>query len=59
MFYVTMTDTFMSGWELAKDRINKFVIACDNYSQAEEIAKEARKRPEMKYIRIYSEIHWE
>lgn len=56
MYYVTMTDSFMSGWGRAKDRINKFVIACDNYSQATEIAEKAHKRPEMKYIRIARNI---
>lgn len=52
MYYVTMTDSFMSGWGRAKDRINKFVVACDNYSQAEEIYEKASKRGEMKYVRI-------
>lgn len=52
MYYVTMTDSFMSGWGRAEGRINKFVIACDNYSQAEEIAQKAGRRHEMKYVRI-------
>jgi transketolase C-terminal domain/subunit len=42
----------MSGWGMAKNRINKFVVACENYSQAEEIVKKAHKRSEMKYVRI-------
>ena len=52
MYYVTMTDSFMSGWGMAKGKVNKFVVACGNYSQAEEIAEKAHKRDEMKYIRI-------
>lgn len=52
MYYVTMTDSFMSGWGKAEGRINKFVVVCDNYSQAEEIEQKAGRRHEMKYVRI-------
>ena len=52
MYYVTMTDSFMSGWGRAEGRINKFVVACDSFSQAEIIAMKARQRSEMKYVRI-------
>ena len=51
-YYVSMTDRFMSGWGLAKDRINKFIVICDNFEQAETIERLAKERPEMKYINI-------
>tara|TARA_R100000656_G_C3873371_1_gene112704 strand:- start:297 stop:530 length:234 start_codon:yes stop_codon:yes gene_type:complete len=51
-YYVSMTDRFMSGWGLAKDKINKFIVICDNFKDAETIENLARKRSEMKYINI-------
>jgi hypothetical protein len=50
--YVTMTDRFMSGWGGAKGRVAKYVIACDNYAEAEVVAENARHRSEMKYVNI-------
>ena len=50
--YVCMTDKFMSGWGRAESKINKYVIKCDNWEQAEQIEAAAHKRPEMKYINI-------
>jgi hypothetical protein len=53
MFYVSMTDKFMSGWGLAEGKTNKLVIECDNYDQAKEICDYAKSnRSEMKYINI-------
>ena len=52
--YVAMTDTFMSGWGRAEGKINKYVIACDNQQQAEQIEAAAKKRSEMKYITVYT-----
>ena len=52
MVYVTMTDKFMSGWGMAKGKINKLVIECENSEQAEKIAYCAKSYPEMKYISI-------
>ena len=51
-YYVTMTDKFMSGWGIAKDKTNKMIVVCDTWQQAEQIESAARKRPEMKYINI-------
>jgi len=53
-WYVTMTDKFMSGWGHAKGKTNKFVVGCDTYNQAETVARNARRRSEMKYINITS-----
>ena len=53
-YYVTMTDKFMSGWGMAANKTNKLVIECETFQQAEVIERNARKRPEMKYINICS-----
>lgn len=52
MHYVTMTDSFMSGWGNAKGKLNKLVFECDSYEQAEIVAENARNRNDQKYIRI-------
>lgn len=52
MFYVTMSDKFLSGWGKAEGRIAKFVVECKTYEQAETIEQNAKKREEMKYINI-------
>jgi hypothetical protein len=51
-YYVTMTDTFMSGWGPAKGRKSKLVIACTTLEQAERIERNAKKREEMRYVGI-------
>jgi hypothetical protein len=52
MFYVTMTDKFMSGWGAAQNRVNKLIIECETWQQAEQIERAARRRSEMKYVNI-------
>jgi hypothetical protein len=52
MFYVTMTDKFMSGWGYAKGRINKLIVICQTIDQATQIENAAHKRSEMKYVNI-------
>lgn len=37
--YVSMTDKFLSGWGLASHKIDKLVIICDDFEQAETIKK--------------------
>ena len=37
MYYVTMTDKFMSGWGRAEGKINKFVVECETREKAETI----------------------
>tara|TARA_R110000751_G_scaffold239285_1_gene340010 strand:+ start:361 stop:621 length:261 start_codon:yes stop_codon:yes gene_type:complete len=53
-YYVVMTDKFMSGWGISENKINKYIIVCDNFSNAEIIKKSAKKRSEMKYINIHT-----
>ena len=52
MYYVTMTDKFMSGWGAAAGKINKLVIECETYDQAEQIERAAKTRREMKRVGI-------
>jgi len=49
-----MTDKFMSGWGRAKGMINKMVVICEDYDQANVIRHNAKKRPEMRYVNIRS-----
>ena len=51
-YYVTATDSFLSGWGMAKDKINKIVLECDSMSQAQTVLKNLKKRNEMKYVNI-------
>lgn len=50
--YVTMTDSFLSGWGKAEGMINKLVFECDTWEEAEIVAENARNRSDMKYINI-------
>lgn len=52
MYYVTMTDKFMSGWGRADGKINKLVISCNTFTEAEIVADNARRRGEMIYVNI-------
>lgn len=52
MYYVRMTDKFMSGWGRAQGKTNVLVIICETYNQALAIRSAAMKRPEMKRVRI-------
>jgi uncharacterized protein YkwD len=52
MYYVTMTDRFMSEWGRARGKVNKLVICCETYDQAQIVADNAADREEMKHINI-------
>ena len=54
MYYVTMTDKFMSGWGPATGKTNKLIVECETYDQAELIERNAKKRSEMRYVNIRS-----
>jgi hypothetical protein len=51
-YYVTMTDTFLSGWGMAEGKTNKLVIECDSRREAEIVANNARARSDMKHVNI-------
>jgi hypothetical protein len=52
VYYVTMTDKFMSGWGEAKGKINKLVFVCKSYEEAKVVEDNARNRTDQKYINI-------
>jgi hypothetical protein len=52
MFYVTMTDKFMSGWGYAAGKTNKLIIECADIAQAMQVERAAQRRPEMRYVNI-------
>jgi len=49
-----MTDNFLSGWGDSEGKINKYVVSCKTYEQAQQIERNAKKRSEMKRINIVS-----
>jgi hypothetical protein len=51
-YYVSMTDRFMSGWGMAQGKINKLIIECDTYAEANIVYENALQRSEMKYVAI-------
>jgi hypothetical protein len=51
-YYVSMTDKCLSGWGLAKDKLNKLVIGCDSLEEARIVEDNARNRTDMKNINI-------
>lgn len=55
-YFVTMTDSFMSDWGKAKGKINKVVVECNTHKQAQTIARNAKLRPEMKYINVVGKM---
>lgn len=54
MYYVTMTDHFMSGWGEARGKTNKLVIKCETMAEAIIVESNALDRDEMKYVNIRS-----
>ena len=50
--YVRMTDFFMSGWGASSGKTNVFVVECDTAEQAEQIERAAKRRTDMKRVRI-------
>lgn len=52
MYWVTMTDKFMSGWGMAKGKINKLVFECESLTEARVVAENAEYHGSQKYINI-------
>jgi len=52
MWYVTMTDNFMSGWGEAEGKTNKLVFVCDTQHQARIVYENAQAREDMDKIDI-------
>ena len=52
MYYVTMTDTFMSGWGHSKGKINKLIFECKDYEEACTVEQNAHDRTDQIYINL-------
>ena len=52
MWYVTITDTFLSGWGCAENKINKLVLECETLADARIVKQNAELRSDMKFINI-------
>lgn len=52
MYYVTMTDTFMSGWGEAENKINKLILVCENKDEAQIVFNNASNRGDMEDVEI-------
>lgn len=50
--YVSMIDTFMSGWGEAQGENNLHVIECETLDQAEAVLKAAKDRKETEYVSV-------
>lgn len=53
-YYVTTTDSFMSGWGPATGLTNKLIFPCDSYEKAVIVANNANARGDQKYVNICS-----
>jgi hypothetical protein len=51
-FWVTTTDTFMSGWGKAEGLKNKLALPCATYEEALIVADNARNRSDQKNVNI-------
>ena len=51
MYYVTMTDKFMSGWGKAPKR-NKLIFLCETIEEANIVADNAKRRKDQKYVNV-------
>lgn len=52
MLYVTMSDKFLSGWGLAKGKINRLVFECETKEEAKIVYDNANYRTDQKNINI-------
>jgi len=51
-FYVTMTDTFFSGWGHAQGKQNKLIFGCETMDEANIVVANATYRTDQIYIYI-------
>ena len=51
-YFVTMTDSFLSGWGRAKNQTAKFIYECETYEEALIVKDNAEARKDQKYINI-------
>lgn len=51
-YWVTMTDSFMSGWGCAEGKINKLIFECESLKEARIVEENAKNRSDMKRVNI-------
>ena len=56
MYYVSMTDTFLSGWGMAKGKEAKFINICDTLKEAKIVKENGKYRKDEKKILIYKKM---
>jgi len=54
--WVLCNDRFMSGWGRANGMINTLIFPCRDLAEANIVEANARRRGDMKYIRVVSNI---
>lgn len=54
--YVTMRDTFLSGWGQAEGRAARFVAVCDSQDEAEVVAANAQARGDQVDVEIHDTL---
>lgn len=52
LYYVTMTDRFLSGWGPAEGKRAKYVACCDSWEQAKTVQDNAEARGDQKHINV-------
>jgi len=57
-FWVSMTDSFLSGWGPAEGKINKLIFPCETREEAEIVSENARARSDMQYVYICIHKPW-
>lgn len=52
-YYVSMIDSFMSGWGKSTFKKNVLIFICDSYKQAEIVESNANARSDIKNVEIH------
>lgn len=52
MYYVSMTDSFLSGWGEAENKTAKYVYVCENAQEAQIVAQNAKDRGDQQQVRM-------
>lgn len=55
-YYVTCTDTFLSGWGKAKGKTNKLIFVCDTAEEQKIVANNCEARTDMVNVILHSSI---
>jgi len=53
-WYVSSTDTFLSGWGHAEKLTNKLIFICDSLEEAEAVFENARNRSDQASVQLHS-----